>query len=103
MRRLIALSLVLLTALVAPAAAAVKPNPLVSDGMVLQRGQKAPLWGTADPGEKVTVSFQGHDAETRAKGGAWTVWLSDLEAGGPFELTIRGENVVRLKDVYVGE
>ena len=103
MRRLIALCLIVFAALAVPAAAAVKPNPLVSDGMVLQRGQKVPLWGTSDPGEKVTVSFQGHDAETTAKDGAWTVWLSDLEAGGPFELTIRGDNVIRLKDVYVGE
>jgi sialate O-acetylesterase len=103
MRRLFALCLVAFAALAGPAAAAVKPNPLISDGMVLQRGQKVPLWGTADPGEKVTVSYQGHDAETTAKNGAWIVWLDGLESGGPFELTIRGENVVRLKDVYVGE
>ncbi len=103
MRRLFTLGILFFVALAGPAAAAVKPNPLVSDGMVLQRGRKVPLWGTADTGEKVTVSFQGHDAETTAKDRAWTVWLSDVETGGPFEMTIRGANVIRLKDVYVGE
>ncbi|HVS37301.1 MAG TPA: C39 family peptidase [Gemmataceae bacterium] len=102
MRRPFALLLVLFIALAGPASAAVKPNPLISDGMVLQQG-KALVWGAADPGEKVTVSFQGHDAETTAKDGAWTIWLSDLRAGGPFEMTIHGDNVLHLKDVYVGE
>ena len=103
MRRLIALCIVALAALVGPADAAVKPNPLVSDGMVLQRGRKVPIWGTAGAGEKVTVSFQGHEAETTAKDGTWTVWLDGLDTGGPFEMTIRGDNEVRLKEVYVGE
>src|SRR5262249_7003940 len=36
----------------APAAKAdVKPNPLFSDNMVLQRNASVPVWGTADPGE----------------------------------------------------
>jgi hypothetical protein len=28
---------------------------ILSDGMVLQRDAKVPLWGTAEPGEVVTV------------------------------------------------
>jgi hypothetical protein len=34
--------------------AEVKPNTLFSDGAVLQRGQKIPVWGTARDGEKVS-------------------------------------------------
>jgi sialate O-acetylesterase len=103
MRRFIPLCLVLWTALAGLAPAAVKPNPLISEGMVLQQGCQVSLWGKADAGEKVNVSFQGREAKTTAKDGAWSVELSDLTAGGPFEMTIRGENVVHLKEVYVGE
>jgi sialate O-acetylesterase len=103
MRRFIPLCLILWTALAGQAPAAVKPNPLISEGMVLQQGRKVSLWGKADAGEKVVVSFQGREAEITAKDGAWTLELSDLKAGGPFEMTIRGENVIHLKEVYVGE
>ena len=30
-----------------------------ADNMVLQRGRAVPVWGKADPGEEVTVSFAG--------------------------------------------
>ena len=33
------------------------PN-VFGDHMVLQRGQKIPVWGKADPGEKVTVKIE---------------------------------------------
>ena len=32
------------------------PSPLFADHMVIQRGTQAPVWGTADAGEKVTVT-----------------------------------------------
>ena len=87
-----------------PAAfAAVTPHPLISDGMVLQQGMKAPVWGRADDGEKVTVHFQGRDFSTTAHNGRWMVRLDGLKPGGPFEMTITGKNVLHLKDVYVGE
>jgi sialate O-acetylesterase len=102
-RVVLALCYVLALAAGRPAAAAVKPNPLISEGVVLQQGTKVPLWGTADPGEKIVVTLQGRDVETTARDGAWTVWLSDLKPGGPYELTIRGDDVVRIKEVWVGE
>jgi sialate O-acetylesterase len=42
--------------------AEIKPNPLFSDGAVLQRDQKIPVWGSARDGEKVTVEFQNQKA-----------------------------------------
>lgn len=85
------------------ACAAVKPHALISDGMVLQRGMSVPVWGTAAENEKVTVRFQGQEVTTTARNGKWLVRLRDLQAGGPFDMTIAGSNTVRLKDVYVGE
>jgi sialate O-acetylesterase len=34
----------------------VTPSALFADGMVIQRETKAPVWGTADAGERVTVT-----------------------------------------------
>jgi sialate O-acetylesterase len=75
-----------------------------SDHMVLQRDRDIPVWGTADPGEKVTVSFMSKQVGTvAAKDGRWMVRLGKTNAGGPFELTAAGKNTVTLTDVMVGE
>lgn len=83
--------------------AEVKPNVLFTDGAVLQRGQAVPVWGTAKDGEKVTVEIAGQTATTTAQGGKWKVELKPLEAGGPFEMKISGENVVTVNNLLVGE
>lgn len=83
--------------------AEVKPNPLFSDGAVLQRGQNVPVWGTANDGEKVTVEFGGQKLDATAKGGKWRVDLKPLEAGGPFTMKISGENTVTVNNLMVGE
>ena len=89
--------------LAAPARAAVKPNGLFTDNMVLQQGRPIPVWGTADDGEEVTVSLDGQTAKATAQGGKWRVDLPAAKAGGPFTLTIQGKEKVELKDVLVGE
>lgn len=83
--------------------AAVKPNPLFSDGAVLQRGQPVPVWGTANDGEKITVELAGQKLSTTAQNGAWRVDLQPLTAGGPFTMTIAGENTVTVNNLLVGE
>jgi sialate O-acetylesterase len=76
--------------------------------MVLQSGMSVPVWGTADPGEKVTVSIEGQtkSAATDASG-KWVVRLLKLKSGGPFEMSIAGdgagESPIVVKDVLVGE
>ena len=89
------------------AAAEVKPSNLFSDHMVLQSGIVVPVWGTADPAEKVSVSLNGQTKVAVADAsGKWTVRLLKLKAGGPFEMTIAGsagEAPIVVKDVLVGE
>ncbi len=53
----------------------VKPNPLFTDGAVLQRGQPVPVWGTARDGEKVTVEFASQKITTSAADGKWSLRL----------------------------
>src|ERR1700744_2779549 len=84
--------------------AEVKPAPLFSDHMVLQSGMSVPVWGTASPGEKVTGKLNGQTGSASgAADGKWTVRLTDLKAGGPYEMTIAGSNTITVSDVLVGE
>lgn len=88
-----------------PGFADVKPASLFSDGMVLQRDVPVPVWGWADPGEKVTVFFAGTQAEgTADNDGKWLVDLppAKVNAVGS-DLTISGKNTITVKDVLVGD
>lgn len=77
---------------------------VIGSNMVLQRDIPAPIWGWADPGEKVRVVLGLQDITTAADStGAWMVKLSPLSAGGPFELTVSGKNTVKLTNVMAGE
>lgn len=105
-RRLAIACLPLLAALFLPTPrtrADVRPHGLFTDHMVLQRGISVPVWGWADEGEEITVTFRDQTRTTRATGGRWMVRLSNLKAGGPDPLTIKGKNQVVLQDVLVGE
>ena len=84
--------------------AEVKPHALFTDHMVLQQGRSVPVWGTADTGERVTVSFLNQKKSTTAgSDGKWMVRLDALEAGGPNTLSIVGKNKITLEDILFGE
>jgi sialate O-acetylesterase len=76
---------------------------LFSDNMVLQQGIRVPVWGWAEDGEEIAVSFRGDTVKTKAKHGKFMVKLDRLKAGGPDVLVIQGKNRVELKNVLVGE
>ena len=84
--------------------AAVTPNPLFAEHAVLQQGTKVPVWGTAAPGEAVTVEIAKQSVSvTAGADGRWLAQLAPLKAGGPFTLTISGTNKIVLGDILVGE
>lgn len=86
------------------ARADVRPNTLCTEGMVLQQKAIVKIWGDADKGEKVSVSFRGKSIATVAgDDGRWVAAIPSGEAGGPFDLTINGNNKIKLKNVLVGE
>jgi sialate O-acetylesterase len=77
---------------------------IFSDHMVVQRQRPVHVWGMADRAEAVSVSFRGETRNTVADYlGRWEVYLSPGEAGGPFELTLKGSNTLALQDVLVGD
>src|SRR5262245_1993953 len=82
----------------------VKPSLICSDGMVLQQKSYARIWGAADPGEKVKVTFRDSLATVEAdKQGKWLVAVPTEAPGGPFEMTIEGKNKIVYKNILVGE
>ena len=82
----------------------VKLPKLISDGMVLQRDVKIPIWGWASPGEKITITFKGKKYRTSTSlDGKWTVTLPKMEAGGPYNMSISGDNILDVKDILIGD
>jgi sialate O-acetylesterase len=74
-----------------PQAAAVLLNPMFQDHVVLQRDKPITVWGSAAPGETVTVSLGSAAITTRtaSPSGHWTAVLPAMPAGGPYDLTAR--------------
>ena len=59
----------------------VRPAALFSDHMVLQAGVPVPIWGTAEPGERVKVEFLGQTGSaTTAANGRWMLRAAQAEA-----------------------
>ena len=82
--------------------AEVKLPAIFSDHAVLARRAKVPVWGTADPGEKVSVTLGEASASTTADAqGKWRVALDlSKSPAGPFELKVNDKTI---RDVVVGE
>ncbi len=97
---------VLVLALAAGAYAEVRLPSVIGDNMVLQQGMDVPIWGWAEPGEKVSVNGNWSGSGWEATAGADSRWVVRVEppaAGGPYEVTIKGENTIKLTNVLVGE
>ena len=95
----------LLVVIIAQGARAdVRLPAIISDNMVLQQGTKVRIWGVANPGEKVMVTFENNSQTAVADAqGHWQVRLGPLKAGGPSDLLVKGDNLLTIKNVLVGE
>ena len=82
---------------------------IISDNMVLQNECQVPIWGWADPGETVKVkgSWQWLGERVKADAhGHWKVCLElpdEVERGKSYELTVKGDNKIVIKNVLIGE
>jgi sialate O-acetylesterase len=83
----------------------VLPNFLFSNNAVLQRDKPIPVWGTASPGEQVSVSFAGQTAAATADAaGKWRVNLPAQPANAtPANMVIKGRNTLTFTNILVGE
>ncbi len=79
---------------------------LVGSHMVLQQNSDVKIWGKANPGETITFTAGWTDEKhtaTTAPDSTWSFVIITPNAGGPYFVTIQGENTIELTDVYIGE
>ncbi|PQJ28351.1 sialate O-acetylesterase [Rubritalea profundi] len=79
---------------------------VIGSGMVLQRESQAAIWGSADPGEAITISCSWLNKPINVKAGADGNWLAKLktgQAGGPHTIKLTSSNSIELEDVLFGE
>ena len=82
---------------------AVQLNSLFSEDAVLQQNKPLPIWGTGRDGEKISVELGHHTAAAVVSEGKWKVQLEALPAGGPYALTVSGDNTLTVSRVLIGE
>lgn len=76
------------------------------DGMILQRDRKVPVWGTADAGAKVEVSFAGQvKTAVTDQTGKWRVDLDPMPASKTGRMLTATSQTAHtsLSDILVGE
>lgn len=78
---------------------------LFQDHMVIQRGKRVAIWGTADAGASVTLSIQGRMFDTAAnEDGKWEIFCGPFDMSFSEEMIIvSGEECLVLQDVQNGE
>jgi len=84
---------------------AVTLAPVFGSHMVLQSDLPLTVWGTADSGEQVTVSFDQHSAVAMPDAkGQWRVTLpAPSPDGKAHALSAKGSTAVVLEDILIGE
>lgn len=84
--------------------AEVRLPKLISDGMVLQRDSKVNIWGWADPSENISISIDGKTYKCTANSsGDWKLMLPAHKAGGPYSMSIKGNNQLEIKNILFGD
>ena len=77
---------------------------LINDGMVLQRDAEVLIYGQASPKDMVQISFLDSIFYTRANEmGEWSLYLYNLEAGGPHDMIFSADTTIIIRDVMIGD
>lgn len=88
------------------AKAEIKLPAIIADHMVLQQKSDAALWGWANPNEEIEINASWNNKAIKAKAdgsGKWLIKVKTISAGGPYTITFKGSNEIKISDVYLGE
>jgi sialate O-acetylesterase len=88
------------------AAAGIRLPAVISSNMVLQQQSSATLWGWANPGEKVIVTTSWNnrtDTVVTTREASWQISVQTPVAGGPYTITLKGNNTIVLENILIGE
>ena len=87
-----------------PSNADVKLAGVFSSDMVIQRNHEIIVWGLADKGERVSVSFNNMVKKTKADAsGKWKLVFPEMQAGGPYDMKVQGKNIIMLNNILIGD
>jgi sialate O-acetylesterase len=89
-----------------PSFGQLKLPAVIGDNMVLQQKSEVAIWGWGDPGSEIKVSGSWNNDTVKAKisnQSQWKVKIRTPAAGGPFTLSIRGNEMIILRNVMIGE
>lgn len=91
--------------LTSSASANLKLPAIVGDDMILQQRMGTPVWGWANPGQKITITGSwGEEASaTAGDNGKWKVFLNTPSYGGPYTITIKAKKKITIDNVMIGE
>lgn len=102
-----ALLLTSLVALPVAAVAEVRLPRVLSSHAVLQQNADVAIWGWADAGERISVTFpwtKETASTTAGIDGRWQVTVRTPAADGtPFQMTVQGRNTLIVHDLLLGE
>jgi sialate O-acetylesterase len=79
---------------------------IFTDNMVLQRNAEVVIWGNASPKEEITLKADFLDKEYKIVTGNDAVFKFTIptgKEGGPYTITLKGYNEIKLKNVMLGE
>lgn len=79
---------------------------ILSSNMVLQQNDSVMLWGWASPGEKIAVTTSWNGATSNAvttRDARWQLKVKTPSAGGPYDITLKGNTTLKLENVLIGE
>jgi sialate O-acetylesterase len=79
---------------------------IFSDNMVLQQKSDVIFWGWAKTGETIVIKADWMDSDITVKAdvqGTWKATIKTPGFGGPYNIHIKGQNEVILKNVLIGE
>ncbi|MBU9722210.1 MULTISPECIES: sialate O-acetylesterase [Bacillaceae] len=81
-----------------------KLSSIISDGMVIQRDKMITISGESTSLQQIHLIFGEKQYETTAdQEGNWIVKLDPMEAGGPYQMTIEGDDKLVINDILVGD
>ena len=78
---------------------------IFTDNMILQREQPIHIWGWAEPGIKITVTFDKKNySVTSDQDGTWNAKLPAYDAGGPYEMAVSdGSSTFTYENILMGD
>jgi sialate O-acetylesterase len=79
---------------------------VVGNHMVLQQESLVTIWGWCEPGERITLSTTWDTTTYHTTGTSsakFSLKIKTPAAGGPFQISIHGQNTITIEDVLIGE